>query len=291
MKLKQYLFNARLFYKNGGAGEGGCPPLLCFPTFFALSVVSLVNNSHTVQSPRQRKAMALSADAFVYILPILLRRLVAEQKPFGLLSPTEIRRRMFVEGQEEEKEDEGEGGGSDGPRRRSLARLRLEHYLATETEGQRYLALLEETNLKWNRVPSRHDLVQHLLEQGVCRDEKEQEEEEQDEEEEEGEEDDSLQYTTIGTTAATTRWQGRIGPSLWGPYYWRIFHAIPQDGEDEDIRYLVDAMPSLLPFLLPCRLCTDNYHRHIKPSTLPTALDQPVKLYEDIHRLVTAHTR
>ena len=260
MKKQQYVFNAKGFEEDWT----GCPAVLCLPTFFALSVVSLINNAHTTRPGAKERAVRQLSDGFLHALSSLVacvfRR--AGRMPPRLLPPEQMAEIIL-------NEKEGDEG-----------KLELEHYLRDEEDRKNYRMLLRETNWRWNQVSSDCDLARYLSSIGVCP----------------SSTDDSspmpwpnsLRYTPLGTNA----YRRKTGPALWGPYYWKIFHLVGEETEnaqDDDARYLRDGLPSFLPVLVPCRTCEWNFHRHVKPSTLPLALSEPNTAYKAIHDRVTTH--
>jgi len=62
-----------------------------------------------------------------------------------------------------------------------------------------------------------------------------------------------------------------LGPDVWGPHGWKFLHFItigyPNIPSNDD-KKKYKTFFSLIQHVLPCRICADNYNKHIKQHPL-----------------------
>eukprot|EP00798_Chlamydomonas_sp_ICE-L_P029913 gene29913-biopygen11666 len=61
--------------------------------------------------------------------------------------------------------------------------------------------------------------------------------------------------------------QHNIPPSVWGPPLWKSIHYValgyPADPTPEERRVYKTFFDQILEHLIPCQVCSENYHRHL----------------------------
>ena len=250
--MKQYFFNAHLF----PASFDTCPPILCFPTFLSLSLITLINNTARIQSKRYKAAKDTIHEGFFHMLPTLvhcLYRYTDPNVPLPRLKPITM-----------------------PPA--SVENFNLEFFMEDEEDRVRYRQMLHRVNLRWNGVATTRDLLSHLVSTKVCP--------LLDDDDDNIPE--SLQYTPVNTKREED--PDKKGPALWGPYFWKIFHFVGAlQNNDDDVLYMQDVFPSLINSLIPCVICEINYNTYIKPSQFPNAIKNHKEVYKRIHARVTEH--
>ena len=301
----KYLFNENLFEEKWEK----VPPILCFPNYFLFCISTIINQyvmiNYKILDPDRERAVKILITAWFHCLPSLLTVLLTDNNNNNnsleealiivkvLVPPIELERILWEISQSYVTSKKKQ-------QHISVNLLTLEYYLTTEEGKTKYREILHRTNLRTNNVETLCDLIKYLTAINQCP--------------ENGEDKDdiklslpvSLQYTRVSNTitiatnnnnsSSNSRNSNifhyhRQGPAAWGPYYWKIFHAVASCNDDNDTAYLIDAFPSILPITVPCPSCQMNYFKHIEPSTIPTSITEHQILYSLIHNRVSKHVQ
>lgn len=278
IKPKQYLFNVTLFGKHWDQ----VPAILCFPTFFWYSVQSILNiyimmNFGIFKLDEEKAFRSLIMGWFHILSPLIstiFRAAIGrEGKYIDIVCPSELHEILW------KASESYKTTKSPIP----VELMTLEHYIPDVNGILEYRQLLNSINLTTNNVDNICDLIKYLTMEDYCP---------MVEECTWDNPPDSLHYTRF-TTASYSKLRPQ-GPAEWGPYYWKIFHTIPNNpphaiSDNDEYTYMLDCFPSVLPIIVPCPSCQINYLHHIQPSTIPTPLTDYTQFYERIHSLVSNH--
>lgn len=264
----QYLLNWRLFLLDR------CPRFpnqLCFPQFFYMAIYSIIHHyykhepTHLIFKP---------IEEFYNALEIIVNIIFPGNVNINLIPPKEIEIliRDTVKKLKESTQEE----------KMSLEIFYLETFMSDEADKINYQDALLKQSLNYYEKANVHDIIWYISEKNCCN--------------KSVSLDLSLppskHYVTINTNNNFKEELGPFGPHVWGPFYWKIFHAIAEGCTSNDrVLEVVDNYPQILPAIIPCDFCRVNFYLNIKPSTLQViqSKNQAISLYWQVHSDVTKH--
>ena len=263
----QYLFNWRLFYNEKCTNF---PSKLCFPQYFYLTIISILQHYHKTKNKQSYHTLKV-LEIFYDDLQIIVDIIFNGDEKIKLKNPKEIK--SLVENLIETKDTE---------------MFYLETFILDETSRLNYQNALLRQSLDFYEKKNVTDIIPYLCASDCCS--------------VEDEKDSTLDspphskhYVTYGTNCTLKQYfsNNTFGPNIWGPFYWKIFHALPAAYIDDNTIRVLDNYLRIFPILIPCEFCRRNYYVYIKPSKLPTitSIEEAATTYSNIHNLVTKHKR
>lgn len=286
----QYLFNLKLFYNK--ENNQNFPSILCLPTFIFYTFSVILSDFLKIMHPKYKnindnynlkKANDILRSSFFHTLPTVVHLIASddETEKYSICSPIEFHT-IFLKEIQNIIDNEKYSIPSEI--------FALETYMKNEESRQLYLQKLHLNNLKINGVETLADLISKLDADEIAHPHLEIIEKS-------NSFPGSLHYTIYNTD--TYPIPQFYGPKGWGPFYWKIFHSLAEKGElndiykmDENIKYTLHCYISLLPYIIPCAICSQHYYLNIKPSKiLDNLFDnenvKPTMFYSKIHENVT----
>ena len=271
---RQYLIDWKTFYNT--KTHSLYPSALCFPQFFKFSILSL-SSKYLSNNPNYHTY----AKSFFTMLPWMVNEIFSTS--LSLLSPElceEKLRNIKLSPIENYFLDISE------------CPLILEHYLADEESIYEYRKSLLDITLTYSKQKNISDYIQYLIKTECCL--------------KDCNSNNMLMppssdcYVLIPDSNINAKISYAI--EMWGPIYWNIFHKVGEieEGLNEhkdksyfnNIEIIQNSFIHLLPAIIPCQMCSVNYHRHVKPSDISYFSNLHSKeIYHQIHWLVTQHKK
>ena len=282
----QYLFDWKTFYKKKCCSE--FPPQLCYPEFYAIAMTAILNwydfmiTTTTTTTTNERFIDNVRSLCFEYFKSIqnMINLIFGLDSNIRVITPEQIHEIITNYVMDYNISD--------------TSIFFLETILRKDDSSvTNYRTILMDTTLNYYGVDNLAMLTAHLKSKGVCTD-------------------CDQKITELPPPSchylsymSNTTPIPIYGPKRWGPVYWIIFHALPQnlkkhtadndkdnnnnDNDDHDqLKKMVNAYVAIIPFILPCSQCRNHYYQCIKPGELPdlTDIDSIILLYKRIHALV-----
>lgn len=266
-KTTQCLFDWNTFYEKKCGSK--FPPSLCYPEFYAIAMISILNNYETILLNNNN-----SPGPFIDALESLcVEYFKSIQRTIDLIFGLRITVKSPEEIHEIVTNYVLERNLSD------TSIFFLETILNDHDSVVNYRTTLLETSLRYYRMDSVSQFANHLKSKNAC----------QSCEEIEETPPSSCHYVSYLSNATRIP---LIGPERWGPVYWIIFHAmvenLPLNITPTYLRTINDFV-AILPFIVPCGQCQHHYYQLVRPGEIPDYYDVKslVLLYRKIHALVT----
>lgn len=267
----QYLVNWRLFLSNKREREK-FPAKLCFPQYFYMAVISIISHYYIPREDEHRHLIQTIIDQFYEDLQSIVNIIFPDENTtINLITPKEMKELLI---KHEEKD---------------LDIYYLESFIKDNDGKQNYQNQLLEESLNFYDKKTLNEIISYLCDNHCCS-----------KEEIKDFPPPSKHYVTLKTNNSLKKIfiNNTFGPNIWGPYYWKIFHALAEGGfcgNDKNIKEILKVLENyihILPVIIPCELCRINYYTHIKPSKLPTIKNkkEATLLYSTVHAQVTTHT-
>ena len=153
--------------------------------------------------------------------------------------------------------------------------LFLETYLNDKQSIYNYQMALMNELLTYHKVKSISDIVDLLHKKQCCQNKLDIHENPPH----------SKHYLTLTNDNNSTC--NKIGPSMWGPFYWNVFHTLAENYNDTDVDVLKNFI-YILPFLVPCTICSNHYLENINFENFENHYGNNIKLlYNEIHNKVS----
>ena len=277
----QYLFDWKTFYDKDNRSQ--FPPQLCYPEFYAIAMTAILNwydfmittTSTTTNTTIKRFIDDVRLLCFEYFNSIqdMINLIFGLDSNIRVVTPEKIHEIVtnYVMDYNVNVSD--------------TSIFFLETILRKDGSSvTNYRTILMDTTLSYHNVDNLAMLTAKLKSEGVCTDCAQEITELPPP---------SCHYFSYMSNTTPIR---IFGPPRWGPFYWIIFHALPQnlkkytaDNDYHDqLKKMVNAYVAIIPFILPCPQCRNHYYQVIKPGKLPdlSDIDSIILLYKTIHTLV-----
>lgn len=272
-KIIQCLFDYKIFFSK--SGHLYFPATLSFPQYFAFAISSIFYNIFFAFKTNNQHLMNVCYYYFE-ILPVIIEQIYGKNYKIeiDITKLEEISNRL----KEEEK---------DSQTNNTIDNVLLETYLKNEESVINYRKALLENSLEYYGCNNINELVNHLCNVKCCDKTKVKDIQEYPS---------SDHYLLIGDgNNVNKNILLKKGTSFWGPFYWNVFHTVAEtacENDDKLVNFIY-----VLPFTLPCDICTNNYMK--KMPYFQTLIDEyqnsKVKclknLYNKIHDKISYETK
>ena len=240
------MFDIKLFSKKSEKFPGE----ICFPQYFAYAITSVFNNFYYLAFLEKNKDIENLCYAYFDFLPIIIKQIYGNKYKIDIDENKLYTTVNVIKTTNDVKIDY----------------LYLEYYLKDENSVRNYRKALLENTLKFHDFENINQFIEHLLEIKVCFNKQE--------------DLDSYPPSNHYVISAenfenliiNTKLRNIIHTSkFWGPFYWNIFHSVTKKSFKEKNNHLKNKLKNnylknklidfiyILPFTLPCNVCTDNY--------------------------------
>ena len=263
MKI-QYLFDWRSFFTKKYKDY---PPIICFPQYFYLCIYSILGFYCSQKDNERINSILRVIEYFYNDLQCIIDIIFRDEGKIHLKPPNEIKASLMNFTKEYD-----------------IKLIYLETFIRDDASLSKYQESLLRHSLEFHGLKNVNELILYLYGNNCCSTK------------ELDSFEDSLphskHYVTNGTncTLHTLTETYGFGPAVWGRFYWKLFHALPQNCTEDNVLVL-DNYVKILPTLIPCDYCRQNYYLKVKPSMIPsiTNKDEAIVTYNCIHNLVTKH--
>ena len=252
----QYLFDWRLFILEKCPNF---PARLCFPQFYYMSIYSVIihyNRLHRIKE----QFLTLIEEYFKDLENIV--NTIFPDKHISLITVDEMMRKI------KEYHDD-------------TNIFYLEDFIDSEEGRCAYQEALLKESKRYYDKDCITDIVTYLHDRRCCLDK-----------ESTCDLPHSKHYVTLFTNNSLP--MKNFGPQIWGPYYWKIFHYLPENCDiyNEKMLQMLNNFVLIIPVIIPCEECRGNYYVNISPHTLPEikSKDEAIALYDKVHSKVSLHT-